>query len=155
MPAPDIGVITGDRTELELALSATHAQWVEIDSFTNGTYRVWPKGLEDRHTERTNRARSIVDHASDNILPYKPRFVRDEIDKVKEAGQTEDADDVEVASDALWTDATQAEMELPAKTAGRYMIKYNYGVLETGFSTKMPEKPNEDEPQYDAKSRAY
>src|SRR3990167_4359516 len=113
MAGPDAGQIAGDRRELELALSETHAQWAEIDTFTNGTYPVWPLGMK-RHTERTNRARSIIDHASDNVLPFKPRFVRDEVDKAAKEGQQDDVDDVEKAAGAIWTDASRAEIQLPA-----------------------------------------
>jgi len=152
---PDIEQIAEDKTELEGAWSATHAQFAIIDSFTNGTYSVWPHGLEGRHTERTNRGRSIIDHATDSVMPYKPRLVRDEQDKVKNETQG-DIDDVEVAGEAVWTNASQAEKRLPAKVVGRDMVKYNYGGFETGFSlAKQPTPPEKGDPDYAVKAKDY
>ena len=157
MPEPTIEVIEQDKKQLEGVWAGPQAQFSIIDTFTNGTYAVWPADVaKTRATFRTNRGRGILDHVSDNLLPYKPKLVRDEGDKIPEAGEQEQRDDVEVASEALWASVSKGEIEIPAKQAGRYMAKYNYSVLETRFSlAKMPVPPEKSDPLYEQKKREY
>ena len=143
MAKPDIKDIEDDKTELERAWIETHAQWAVTDTFTNGKYIIWSKDVADtRSTERTNRGRSILDHVSDNLLPYAPKFTRNKVGQDIEA--QDDMDAVEVAATELWIHASQAEMQIPSKIAGRYMAKYNYAIFETGFDdSDMPENSDE------------
>ena len=156
MSQPDITQIKGDRTELEKAWSATHAKWAIIDTFTNGTYAVWPPAeAKERATYRSNRGRVILDHVSDNIMPYKPRFKRDEQDKKPKETQT-DVDEVEIASTVIWTSSSRAEPRIPAKIVGRDMAKYSYGGFEIGFSLAgKPRPPERGDSDYEVKVKTY
>lgn len=158
MPTPpDVDRLRADKTQLEDAWSAAHAQWTIIDTFTNGTYEVWPSGTK-RPEERSNRGRMILDHVSDNIMPYKPRFVRDEQDKKPKETETDvdEVDEVEVAARAIWTSSSRAEPRIPAKIVGRDMAKYNYGGFEIGFSLAgKPTPPERGDPDYEQKAKLY
>jgi len=150
----DEAQIREDKTALERAWGATHAQWDKVDSFTNGHYTVWPKEHGERGFHRTHRARIIIDHVSDNILPYRPKMKRAKVGSDPDAQR--DADAVEQMSSAIWKEASRSENEVPAKQAGRYMAKYNYAIFEAGFDdSDRPGEPEAGDPQFDAKMRAF
>ena len=41
MAKPEVNDIRDDKEQLEHVWAETHDQWAEIDSFTDGSYRVW------------------------------------------------------------------------------------------------------------------
>ena len=157
MAKPEVNDIRDDKEQLEHVWAETHEQWAEIDSFTDGSYRVWSaqqQAVAPRNTERTNLGRIIIDHTADNLLPYRPKFKRAVIGHSENA--QENSDLVEEMATSLWIDASKEEMFLPTKMAGRSMLKYNYAVLETGFNmSSRAEEPDKDDPMYEAKMREY
>ena len=150
----DTADIQADKAALERAWSATHSQWAKVDTFTNGKYNVWPSEHRERGFERTNRGRIIIDHVSDNILPYHPKIKRETVGEDIDAERDRDA--TEKAADAIWTDASRQEKEVPAKLVGRYMAKDNYAIFEAGFDDSgRPQEPEADDDMFDAKQRAF
>jgi hypothetical protein len=153
---PDAEVILDLKRQLEDAWSNAHAQWETIDDFVQGRNQVWdlPEDRATRTSKRSNQARVIIDHTSDNLLPYKPVWHRDPIGKREDS--QDKADIVEEWIDALWTDASMDQAFIPTKAAARNFLKYNYAILEVGFSPEeMPEEPDKDDPNFINKQRDF
>ena len=153
---PEVQDILEKKSRLEEVWSGAHAQWDETDSLVQGGYNIW--GNEEdratRSTMRSNQARVIIDHTSDNLLPYKPQWHREKIGQAEDA--QESADKVEAWVDAVWSTSSLDQLSIPMKVLGRNMLKYNYGVLETVFNTTgMPRKPKEGADNFSAKEREY
>lgn len=153
---PEVEDILQRRTHLQEAYSDSHAQWEITDSYVQGENVVWPKHEDraTRATRRSNQGRIIIDHLSDNILPFLPQWERDLLTKDQDAQGK--VDDVEAFMDAVWTDASMAEMALPAKQWGRNFAKYGYAPFEVVFdASKMPDPPKEGSPTFETEQREF
>ena len=60
---PTIEYVEKLAKHLEGLWSRTHAKWMQIDSYYNQTFQIWPAGLNRPEWLKPARSRSIVDHA--------------------------------------------------------------------------------------------
>ncbi|MDZ4248644.1 MAG: hypothetical protein U0990_00950 [Candidatus Nanopelagicales bacterium] len=148
-PQPEAADVMQRKTQLEEVYRDAHAQWAETDTYVQGTNKVFEtaEGQAERPVRRSNQGRTILDHTSDNILPYSPAWTRDPLTKATDAQAT--VDDVEAFTDAAWHDATVKEMYIPAKEWGRNLIKYDYAPGEIVFDiSDMPKEPTDKKSMY-------
>ena len=116
---------------LEGLWSRTHAKWMQIDSYYNQTFQIWPAGLNRPEWLKPSRSRSIVDHATDHQLAHDPIVHRMPADEG--VMHKRRADKVEPALKAIMDAASLLEPSLTWKQVGKHLLLYGYAVVEDGM----------------------
>lgn len=142
---PDEQDIKDAFTHLDRVWSNTHAHWhLKIDPWYWGTTRIW--ALESQRSQTIpSRARAIIDHATDTLLAYEPKYTRNPIGLGR--SNEEAADRVEIALFQIVLDSMLQDPILAFKQLGKYLSTYGYCVLEgpTWDATVRPVPPVESD----------
>lgn len=127
MVAPTLEYITNLRDHLTTVWMDTHRRWAEIDTYLQGTFELWPAGVE-RPKYHPGTAFALIDQAVNHQMPTKltvKRFPAGDTYKRKRT-----ADKVEVFLEALMAEVARKE---PVHTVGqvkRHLLAYGYSILE-------------------------
>ena len=116
---------------LEGLWSRTHAKWMQIDSYYNQTFQIWPAGLNRPEWLKPARSRSIVDHATDHQLAHDPVIHR--MPAAEGVMHKRRADKVEPALKAIMDEASLLEPSLTWKQVGKHLLLYGYAIVEDGL----------------------
>jgi hypothetical protein len=142
---------------LEGLWSRTHAKWMQIDSYYNQTFQIWPAGLNRPEWLKPSRSRSIVDHATDHQLAHDPVVHR--MPAAEGVMHKRRADKVEPALKAIMDEASLLEPSLTWKQVGKHLLLYGYAIVEDGLDGNVlhdrDDKPRKgrDETEDDYKAR--
>jgi hypothetical protein len=138
MPAYDSVPTLDYITELEAHLTqnvwaTTHENWQSYDNYIWGRFSLWGGPdqaalMKVRGAVRPPTAASIIDHAVDALLLYKPTIHRDKV-STGESGKS-DADTIENWASKAFEKMTMMDTNLTWKQVGRHFMQYGYAVLE-------------------------
>lgn len=108
--------------------SDSRAQWGKYDTFNRRTFPVWPGTKEKRPSLRPSTPTSLIDHAVDNLMGFKPKvhrpvYVRRGIEKQR-------ADRIEPWLTAALQASALAETQMVWKQINKHLLLYGYAVLE-------------------------
>ena len=149
---PDAASMDRDWGHLDKVWSKAQEHWRELDSYYWRTFEVWSskkKGERGRPFYHPARPASIVDHAVNTLLAYKPHVT---VYPLKEGVTIHEdrADAKEAFLQAVLEETALKSSVLTWKQLSKHMVHYGYGVLEGPIADvlsrpKLPDDPTEEE----------
>ena len=144
MARPTESDIKSLKTHLTNVWSPSHAHWSKIDTYLEGTYRIWPDRV-DRPQYRPPIAAARLDRAVNHKMPNKPIVHR--FPGQQGARGERKADKAELWLEAVITDASKREMSLTISQVKRYLLAYGYAVIEGPILDGRALRKRDDEPE--------
>ena len=108
--------------------NGARVNWMLWDEYYHRTYKIWKDTQSGRPTYRPSQPTSIIDHASDTQMAFRPQIHREPIRDTQE--HKEAADRLEVGLTEVMWDASLHDTELTWKQVGKHLLHYGYGIID-------------------------